>query len=91
MVNNQMENNNFFSLLGKFIKRIIYLLVVVILISFVSSNHSDVELSLFPFPQTITAPIFLIFLIALAVGFIVGIIYNRFNTDKKKTNDKPQP
>lgn len=47
-------------------------LLAVILIVFAVTNRNPAVLSLWPFPFTLQAPVYLITLLALLVGFLVG-------------------
>ena len=67
----------------KYISALFFIVIATIAVSFSLSNDTAVTLSVWPFPYTITLPVFLPILLSLCLGFIGGMLYN---TIKKSFN-----
>lgn len=53
--------------------------VAVVLIVFAVANRAGTTLSLWPFPVKLEAPVYLVVLLALLVGFLIGELMAWFN------------
>lgn len=68
-----------------FLLSFIFLLLVV---SFVLSNREAVDVAIFPLPYSISAPIYIIVLIILVVGWVSGMSIGRMGTNKARSDLK---
>jgi len=67
---------------GKILRVIFYLFVVIAGVSFAVSNRSKIDLTFFPFPYTVSMPIFMLAAIILLIGVFVGWSLEKFATVK---------
>lgn len=58
---------------------------LLLVVSFVLSNRDAVDVALFPLPYTISAPIYIIVLIILVIGWISGMSIGRMGTNKARS------
>ncbi len=56
----------------RYLSAIVTALFVLVLILFASSNKEETRLELFPLPQEIVAPLYLLTFILMFIGFLVG-------------------
>jgi uncharacterized integral membrane protein len=56
----------------RFLRRAAMLVVAVVLVVFAISNRSSVALGLWPLPDAVELPLYLVILACLLVGFVVG-------------------
>lgn len=60
------------SSIGKFLG----LVAAIVLALFAVSNREAVELALWPLPLSMTAPLYLVILLTLLAGFLLGLLVN---------------
>ena len=68
----------------------LFILLVILVITFSVSNRDDVLLSLYPLPFEINLPLYLFFLITLIAGYSWGALSNGFNALKHKRQASKQ-
>jgi uncharacterized integral membrane protein len=56
----------------RYVSGFLTFLLVAILVLFASSNKEETKLELFPLPQEITAPLYLIAFLLIFAGFVLG-------------------
>lgn len=56
----------------KTLRRLIVLVLLAVAVLFALVNRAPVELSVWPLPYTVTAPLFLVILMVLLVGILIG-------------------
>jgi uncharacterized integral membrane protein len=56
----------------KLVHWLVTLPLALVLVVFAISNRGDIILTLWPFPLTLQAPVYLVTLLALLAGFLIG-------------------
>lgn len=73
-----MKNNP----VANFIFKLFNVVLILLLVIFVVSNNNNITVGMWPFPGGLDTPLFLLTLIAIAVGFIFGLLYSKLNNNK---------
>ncbi|HEY5208462.1 MAG TPA: LapA family protein [Stellaceae bacterium] len=68
----------------RFVYWFITALIALVVVVFAVSNRAAVGLSFFPLPAEIQAPLYLVVIVALVVGFLVGALTAWINGGKRR-------
>ena len=68
----------------RFIYWLVTALIALVVVVFAVSNRTAVALTFFPLPAAVQAPLYLIVIVALAIGFIVGALVAWLSGGKRR-------
>ena len=79
-----------FTAILKFIRIVFYALLILVGVTIAVGNHSEVKLTLFPFPYEIVMPVFIFAMVFFILGLLLGWLLTRIKTLKIARNHKTQ-
>jgi uncharacterized integral membrane protein len=68
----------------RFVYWFITALVALVVVVFAVSNRASVTLGLFPLPAALEAPLYLVVIVALLIGFLVGALVAWINAGRHR-------
>lgn len=79
-----------FTSLLRLVRLTFLLLILLGVIVFTVSNRGDITLSLYPLPFEVALPVYLFFLLTLAIGYVWGMFSSGLSTLRHKRTAKKQ-